>query len=48
MHRIDTPVHQTQEYETAMKAPGKIDRWIDVALAIEMIIVLALYVSQHL
>ncbi len=46
MHRIDTLVHQTQKYETAMKAQGKIDRWIDVALVIETVIVLALYVSQ--
>ncbi len=48
MHSIDTLVHQTQGYETAMKARGKIDRWIDAALVIEMIIVLVLYVSQHL
>ena len=31
-----------------MKARSKIDRWIDVALVIETVIVLALYVSQHL
>ncbi len=31
-----------------MKARSKIDRWIDVALVIETVIVAALYITQHL
>ncbi len=31
--------------ETAMKARSKIDRWIDVALVIETVIVAALYIT---